>query len=60
MTRTYSYFRSLFATIRERESAQTMAEYALVLGVITVAIVATIALLSGGIANLLSSTSSKL
>lgn len=60
MTRTYSYFRSLFATMRALESGQTMAEYALVLGVITVAIVATIAVLSGGITNLLSSTSSKL
>jgi Flp pilus assembly pilin Flp len=37
-----------------------MAEYAVVLGVITVAIVATIALLSGGVTNSLSSTSSKL
>jgi Flp pilus assembly pilin Flp len=60
MITTYSYIQSLFATLRERESAQTMAEYAVVLGVITVAIVATIALLSGGVTNSLSSTSSKL
>jgi Flp pilus assembly pilin Flp len=35
----------------EHEHGQTMAEYALVLGLITLAIVTAIALLSGGIEN---------
>jgi Flp pilus assembly pilin Flp len=60
MTKTYSYIQSLVATLHSRESGQTMAEYAVVLGVITVAIVATIALLSGGITKSLSSATSKL
>jgi len=60
MTRTFSYVQSLFATLRENEAGQTMAEYAVVLGVITAAIVAAIALLSGSITNSLSSTSGRL
>ena len=36
------------------EAGQTMAEYAVVLGVITIAIVVTLGLLSSGIQNLLS------
>jgi len=35
------------------ESAQTMAEYAVVLGVITIAVVATLGLLNAAILNLL-------
>jgi len=37
-----------------RESGQTMAEYAVVLGVITIAVVATLTLLSGTISTVLS------
>ena len=37
------------------ESGQTMAEYAVVLGVITIAVVVTLGLLSSGISNLLNS-----
>jgi len=36
---------------RAREEGQTMVEYAVVLGVITIAIVATFATLSGGISS---------
>jgi Flp pilus assembly pilin Flp len=36
-----------------RESGQTMAEYAVVLGVITIAVVATLTLLSGTISTVL-------
>jgi Flp pilus assembly pilin Flp len=36
-----------------RESGQTMAEYAVVLGVITIAVVATLTLLSGTISSVL-------
>ena len=60
MIKTYSYIQSLFASLRDRESAQTMAEYAVVLAVITVAIVATLAFLAGGIKNALNSVTSKL
>jgi Flp pilus assembly pilin Flp len=48
------------ATLRSRESGQTMAEYAVVLAVITVAIVATLGFLAGGITKALSSVTSKL
>ena len=37
-----------------RQSGQTMAEYAVVLGVITIAVVATLTLLSGTISTVLS------
>jgi Flp pilus assembly pilin Flp len=60
MIRTYSYLQSLFVTLREREAGQTMAEYAVVLSVITAAIVAAIALLAGGIDKSLSSTTSRI
>jgi Flp pilus assembly pilin Flp len=60
MIKTYSYIQSLFASLRDRESAQTMAEYAVVLAVITVAIVATLGFLAGGIKNALNSVTSKL
>jgi len=43
-----------FRTRDERERGQTMAEYALVLGVITLAIVSTFAVLSGGIQTTIS------
>jgi Flp pilus assembly pilin Flp len=60
MVRTYAFLQSVLVGLRDRESAQTMAEYVVVLGVITAAIVVTIALLSGGITTSLSSTTSRL
>jgi Flp pilus assembly pilin Flp len=60
MTKFYAFFQSFLATTRESESGQTMAEYAVVLAVITVAIVATLILLAGGITNTLNSVTSKL
>jgi len=42
------------------ESGQTMAEYAVVLGVIVVAVVAALTLLSGTISNVLASVSAAL
>lgn len=44
--------RALIAGLRD-ESGQTMAEYAVVLGVITIAVVVTLGLLSTAIQNLL-------
>jgi Flp pilus assembly pilin Flp len=43
---------------RKREEGQTMAEYAVVLGVITVAIVTAFAALSGGIVGAISTAKS--
>jgi Flp pilus assembly pilin Flp len=51
---------NLVAETRERERGQTMAEYAVVLAVVTVAIVATLVLLAGGINSTLSSVTSTL
>ena len=44
----------------KREEGQTMAEYAIILAVIVVAVLATLALLAGGINRTLSSVTSKL
>jgi Flp pilus assembly pilin Flp len=46
--------------IRESERGQTMAEYAVVLSVITVAIVATLVLLAGGINDTINNVTSTL
>jgi Flp pilus assembly pilin Flp len=50
MTYLYSYFTRLLAAGR-REEGQTMAEYGVILAVITVAIIAVLVLLSDGIRN---------
>jgi Flp pilus assembly pilin Flp len=60
MIKTFAYLQSFVVSVRDRESGQTMAEYAVVLAVITVAIIATLVLLTGGIKNALSSVTSKL
>jgi Flp pilus assembly pilin Flp len=48
------YLSRLFADLKE-ESGQTMAEYAVVLGVITIAVVVTLGLLSTKISGVLNS-----
>lgn len=60
MTRTYAYIQSLLSASRDRQNGQTMAEYAVVLAVIIVAIAATLVLLAGGIRSTLSSVTAKL
>ena len=51
----YGYLTELIATIRRREEGQTMAEYGVILAVITVAIIFALVALSTGIMdNLLS------
>jgi Flp pilus assembly pilin Flp len=50
MTYLYGYFTRLLAAGR-REEGQTMAEYGVILAVITVAIIAVLVLLSDGIRN---------
>jgi Flp pilus assembly pilin Flp len=48
----------LFKTFRKREEGQTMAEYAVVLGVITLAVVGVFTALAGGINNAISQVTS--
>ena len=48
---TFSDFRELFALLRRREEGQTMAEYGVVLAVITIAAIVAFTALSGGIKN---------
>jgi Flp pilus assembly pilin Flp len=49
MTFLYGYLTKLVAASRRREEGQTMAEYGVILAVITVAIIAVLVLLSEGI-----------
>jgi Flp pilus assembly pilin Flp len=59
VTRFRAFLQS-FIAVRESERGQTMAEYAVVLAVITVAIIVTLGLLAGGINSTLSSIASSL
>jgi Flp pilus assembly pilin Flp len=60
MIKFYAFFQSFMATARDSERGQTMAEYAVVLAVITVAIIATLGFLAGGINKALSSVTGNL
>jgi Flp pilus assembly pilin Flp len=60
MTRAYLHLYSALIGARDREAGQTMAEYAVVLAVIVVAIVATLILLGDGIKSTLSSVTTRL
>ncbi|HEY1478706.1 MAG TPA: Flp family type IVb pilin [Gaiellales bacterium] len=60
MTKLYAFFQSFVASARESESGQTMAEYAIVLAVIAVVLVAALTYLSGGIGGTLSKVTSDL
>jgi len=53
------YLKSVFAHLEE-EAGQTMAEYAVVLGVITIAVVVALTFLSGTITTLLSSVANSM
>jgi Flp pilus assembly pilin Flp len=57
---TFSSLVELFKTARKKEEGQTMAEYAVVLAVITVATVAVFTALSGGISNAITSVTNLL
>ena len=59
MIKLYSFFESFLAATRDEEG-QTMAEYAIILAVIVVAVIATLTFLSGGITKTLSSVTSSL
>ena len=54
MTSFVDYIRALFATA-EREEGQTMAEYGVVLAVITLGVVVALGLLSGAISDAINS-----
>lgn len=54
-TMSFSEAIGLFKACRKRQEGQTMAEYAVVLGVITLAVVGVFTALAGGIKNAISS-----
>ena len=58
--RFFSEFRRLLVVLRDREQGQTMAEYGVILAVITVGIVAALTALSGGIQSAISGVVSQL
>jgi Flp pilus assembly pilin Flp len=60
MTKLYVLLHGLVNAVREDEAGQTMAEYAVVLAVITVAIIGVLATLAGGINATLSSVTGSL
>ena len=50
----FSYLNALVAELRKREDGQTMAEYGVVLAVITLGVVVALGLLSGAISDAIS------
>jgi Flp pilus assembly pilin Flp len=60
MNKLHAFFLRFLVSARESQSGQTMAEYAVVLAVITVAIVGTLVFLAGGINSALSTVTSSL
>ena len=55
MLKLFTFVQTAAYSLRDREEGQTMAEYGVVLAVITLGIVATLGLLSGGINGALTS-----
>ena len=53
MLRIFTNIELAAASLREREEGQTMAEYGVVLAVITLAVIAAITLLAGNVSNAL-------
>ena len=51
----FSYLNALVAELRKREDGQTMAEYGVVLAVITLGVVVALLALSGAISNAINS-----
>ena len=60
MINTYAYLHSVLTVLRSRERGQTMAEYAVVLSVIVIAIIIALTALAGGVTKTLGSVTSKL
>jgi Flp pilus assembly pilin Flp len=57
---TFSALKELFSLLRRREEGQTMAEYGIVLAVITIAAIAVFTALSGGIQGAISNVTNLL
>jgi Flp pilus assembly pilin Flp len=57
---TLSDYFALLSVARKRQEGQTMAEYAVVLGVITLAVVGVFTALSGGISGAISNVTSSI
>ena len=57
---TFSECLDLIKWARQRQEGQTMAEYAVVLGVITLAVVGVFTALSGGISGAISTVTSRI
>ena len=55
MTSFFNYVRALFSTVHGREEGQTMAEYGVVLAVITLGVVVALGVLSGAISDAINS-----
>ena len=60
MNMTFSECRDLLRWARERQEGQTMAEYADVLGVITLAVVGVFTALAGGVSGAISTVTSRI
>ena len=60
MAALFVYLQNTVARLRERQEGQTMAEYAVVLGVITLAVVGVFTALSGGISGAVSNVTSSI
>jgi Flp pilus assembly pilin Flp len=55
MLRLFSFTQTLASALRRSEEGQTMAEYGVVLAVITLAVIAAITLLAGNVTNAINS-----
>ena len=53
MLKPFMFFQLIAASLHEREEGQTMAEYGVVLAVITIAVIGAITLLAGNVSNAL-------
>lgn len=60
MTSLYIRLHGLLSAARNDESGQTMAEYAIILAVVVVAVMGTLTLLAGGINSTISNVTSSL
>jgi Flp pilus assembly pilin Flp len=60
MNMTFSECRDLLRWARQRQEGQTMAEYAVVLGVITLAVVGVFTALAGGVSGAISTVTSRI
>jgi len=58
--RFHAFLQSFVAATRDSEAGQTMAEYAVVLAVVTVSVIVTLGYLAGGINDALSSVTDTL